>query len=164
MLDQSINTAGPDKNTSLDSQLVLLYSLRKSLLYSPRRLLGLQLLVKLLAHNKINFPPAFLFDSPKNFADLFSVLFSLIFIAKKLEDPFWSPSCYFDSKNYLKNYPDIADTKQNAWFHYQTFGWREFRTPSSKLNPLALEAELEITDNPQVFAVDYYFHSKEHVD
>ena len=46
-------------------------------------------------------------------------------------------SHYFNKKWYLKTYPDIAEAKIDAAYHYVKYGWRESRNPGPKFNTRA---------------------------
>ena len=43
-------------------------------------------------------------------------------------------SKYFDSKWYLKRYPDVAKSGMDPVEHYLKYGWKEGRNPSKKFN------------------------------
>jgi len=57
-------------------------------------------------------------------------------------------SKYFDSKWYLKTYPDVAKAKINPIEHYMTYGWREGRNPGPTFN-----TNVYLTYNPDVAAL-----------
>lgn len=70
-------------------------------------------------------------------------------IIKRTETSLVKHSRFFDSRWYLKTYPDIAEAKIDAAYHYVKYGWRESRNPGPNFNTRAY-----LIANPDVARAD----------